>query len=61
MCTARPSWKSMTLAEMVYKKSMFNINVHLNGIISINSENRVIHFTKSANVYLTQYAHVGKP
>lgn len=41
MCTAKPSWKSMTLAEMTYKKFMFNINIHLDGIISIDSKTRV--------------------
>jgi len=41
MCTARPSWKSMTIADMTYKKYMRNINVQLNGIISINGDARV--------------------
>jgi len=41
MCTARPSWRSMTIADMVYKKYMFNVNVHLDGIISIDAKNRV--------------------
>jgi len=41
MCTARPSWRSMTIAEMTYKKRMFNINVYLDEMISIDSHNRV--------------------
>ncbi|KAF0770419.1 delta(24)-sterol reductase-like isoform X1 [Aphis craccivora] len=42
MCTARPSWRSMTIADMIYKKYMFNINVHLDGIISIDAKNRIV-------------------
>lgn len=41
MCTAKPSWRSMTLAEMVYKKYMVNINVRLDGMIAIDSKTRV--------------------
>lgn len=41
MCTAKPSWKSMTVAEMTYKKCMFNINIHLDGIISIDTKTQV--------------------
>lgn len=42
MCTARPSWRSMTVADMTYKKYMHNINVHaLDRIISIDDKSRV--------------------
>ncbi|CAI6345117.1 unnamed protein product [Macrosiphum euphorbiae] len=42
MCTARPSWRSMTIADMAYKKYMFNIDVHLDGIVSINAKTRTV-------------------
>jgi len=41
MCTARPSWRCMTIADVAYKKTMFNVNVHLDGIISIDRETQV--------------------
>lgn len=41
MCTARPSWRSMTIADMVYKNCMFNVDVHLDGIISIDGKAQV--------------------
>lgn len=47
MCTGRPSWKSMTIAAIIYKKSMFNININLNGIISINEKTQVSNRTYS--------------
>ncbi|XP_022165328.1 delta(24)-sterol reductase-like isoform X3 [Myzus persicae] len=50
MCTARPSWRSMTLAEMTYKKCMFNINVHLDKMISIDSHNRTVRVEPSITV-----------
>ncbi|KAE9525143.1 hypothetical protein AGLY_014557 [Aphis glycines] len=50
MCTARPSWKSMTIAEMTYKKRMFNINVHLDEMISIDSHNRKVRVEPSITV-----------
>ncbi|XP_022169098.1 delta(24)-sterol reductase-like isoform X1 [Myzus persicae] len=42
MCTARPSWRSMTIADMVYKKYMYNIDVQLDGIVSINAKNQTV-------------------
>lgn len=53
MCTARPSWRSMTIADMAYKKYMFNINVHLDGIISINAKNQVS--IRNSDDYTVQY------
>lgn len=44
MCTARPSWRSMTIADMVYKNCMFNVDVHLDGIISIDGKTRVTYY-----------------
>jgi len=31
----------MTIADMAYKKYMFNINIHLDGIIMIDDTNQV--------------------
>ncbi|XP_050425506.1 delta(24)-sterol reductase-like [Adelges cooleyi] len=42
MCTAKPSWKSVSLADILYKKHMHNVDVHLDAIIAIDTESQTV-------------------
>ncbi|XP_050529828.1 delta(24)-sterol reductase-like isoform X4 [Daktulosphaira vitifoliae] len=42
MCTSRPSWKCLSLDNMLYKKYMYNIDVHLNNVLSIDVKNETV-------------------
>ncbi|KAK3909495.1 Delta(24)-sterol reductase [Frankliniella fusca] len=42
MCTARPSWQTMSFRRAKYKKTMFAVNVNLVDILDLNTERRTV-------------------
>ncbi|XP_033219079.1 delta(24)-sterol reductase-like [Belonocnema kinseyi] len=42
MCTARPSWQTMSFRQGTYKSSMFNININLVDVLEVNVENKYV-------------------
>lgn len=42
MCTARPSWQTMSFRHAKYKKTMFTVNVNLVDILEVNAEKQTV-------------------
>lgn len=42
MCTARPTWQTMSFRHAKYKKTMFTVNVNLVDILELSSEKRTV-------------------
>jgi len=47
MCTARPSWKSVSPQSIAYKGSMYRIEVDLDHVLSIDKANGYVHVEPS--------------
>jgi len=56
MCTARPSWKSVSPQSIAYKGSMYRIEVDLDHILSIDKANQFVHVEPSVCIgYLNKF------
>jgi delta24-sterol reductase len=56
MCTARPSWKSVSPQSIAYKGSMYRIEVDLDHVISIDRVNQYVHVEPSICIgYLNKF------
>jgi len=56
MCTARPSWKSVSPQSLAYKDSMYRIEVDLDHVLSIDKVNNYVHVEPSVCIgYLNKF------
>ena len=42
MCTARPTWQTMSFRRAKYKKTMFTVDVNLVDILDLDTEKRTV-------------------
>ena len=50
MCTARPVWKSITIQKVTYKERMWQINVDMEDILLIDTENMFVRVEPSCTI-----------
>jgi len=56
MCTARPSWKSISPQSIAYKGSMYRIELDLDHVLSIDKANQYVHVEPSVCIgYLNKF------